>query len=191
MKRAGFLLSILVIALTACGPSQLIASAKPEPTITLTPAISETLASEQTQEMETLQAIPTFSPLSGPCATPDPVQFNDFLFNTITVEDAGKTFSTHVTSRFWIYLDDRVYPLRDLLNAIPDGLLGYISNGSMFGPQCYPIMFEAVHEGKGLIVLKDFRLSFIIDDNLPISKLPLHKILQVLDVSHVIDIDLS
>ena len=174
MKNAGFLLSILAIALTACGPSQRFASAKPEPTITLTPAISETLASEQTQEMQTLQAIPTFTPLSGPCATPDPSQFNDFLFNSITIEDSGKTFSTHITSRFWIYLDDRVYPLRDLLNAIPDGLLGYISNGSMFGPQCYPIMFEAVHAGKGLIVLKDFRLSVIIDNNLPTSKLPLH-----------------
>jgi len=61
-----------------------------------------------------------------------------------------------------------------LLNAIPDGLIGYISNGSIRGPQCYPIMFEAVKEGKGTLQIKDFQLSIIIDNNLPMSPLPLH-----------------
>jgi hypothetical protein len=173
-QHAVFLFSLLVIVLSACGSPQPAATAIQEPTNMPTLAISSTLVSEQTQEMETLQAIPTFTLLSGPCATPDTNQFSDFLFNSITSEDSGKTFTTHVTSRFWIYLDDRIYPLRDLLAAIPDGLIGYISNGSMFGPQCYPTMFEAVHEGKGILKIKDFQLSVIIDNNLPMSVLPLH-----------------
>jgi hypothetical protein len=174
MKRAGFLLYILAIALTACSPSRFVSNAKMEPTITIPPAISGTSGSEQTEEMQTLQAIPTFTPLPGPCVTPEPGILSDFINNSITIEDNGKTFVTHVTSRFWIYLDDRVYPLRDLLNAIPVGLIGYVSNGSIRGPQCYPIFFEAVREGKGLIKIKDFQLSIIVDNNLPMSQLPLH-----------------
>ncbi len=174
MRRAGFLLSILTIALTACNSSQPIAPASQTATNSITPVISETLAAEQTREMQTLQAIPTFTPLSGPCPTPEPGILSDFINNSITVDDNGKTFVTHVTSRFWIYLDDRVYPLRDLLNAIPDGLLGIVSNGMIRGPQCYPVYFEAVHEGKGLLKIKDFSLSIIIDNNLPMSQLPLH-----------------
>jgi hypothetical protein len=34
-------------------------------------------------------------------------------------------------------------------------------------------MFEAVEEGKGLLKIGDFQLSIIIDNNLPISPLPL------------------
>jgi hypothetical protein len=174
MKLTVFLFPILAITLSACDFSQPILPAIQEPTITFTPPISATLASEQTQEMETIQAIPTFTPLSGPCVTPEPSILNDFINHSITIEDNGKTFITHVTSRFWIYLDDRIYPLRDLLNAIPDGLLGYISNGMIMGPQCYPVYLEAVHPGQGILRIKDFQLSIIIDNNLPMSKLPMH-----------------
>ena len=173
-KRNSFFFSILAISLTACSSSQPVSPATRTATVTITPAISETLAAEQTQEMQTLQAIPTFTPLSGPCATPEPGILSDFINNSITIEDNGKTFVTHVTSRFWIYLDDRIYPLRDLLNAIPDGLLGIVSNGMIRGPQCYPVYFEAVRAGKGLLKIKDFSLSIIIDNNLPMSQLPLH-----------------
>jgi len=165
---------MLVISLSACGSSQPVPTATLEPTNKPTPPISSTLTSEQTQKAETLQAIPTFTPLPGPCATPSPDELKDFISNSITIEDNGKTFVIHVTSRFWIYLDDRIYPLRDLLNSIPDGLIDYISNGSIRGPQCYPIKFEAVHPGKGLLQIKDFQLSIIIDNNLPMSSLPLH-----------------
>lgn len=122
----------------------------------------------------TATAIPSFTPLPGSCATLSPDELKDFINNSITIEDSGKTFVTHVTSRFWIYLDDRIYPLRDLLNSVPDELIGYVSNGSIRGPQCYPIMFEAVKEGKGLLKIKDFQLSIIIDNHLPMSGLPLH-----------------
>jgi hypothetical protein len=173
MKWAAFLFSIPVILFAACGSSQTAASAIPVPTKPSTPPPSVMVVSEQTLEAETLQAIPTFTPLSGPCPTPSPDEFKDFINRSITIEDNGKTFVTHITSRFWIYLDDRIYPLRDLLNSIPDELIGYVSNGSIRGPQCYPVYFEAVHEGAGLLKIKDFQLSIIIDNNLPISSLPL------------------
>lgn len=174
MKRAVFLFSILAISLSACGSSQPAPTATQVPTNTHNTLISETAVSESTLEVETLEAIPSFTPLPGPCSTPAPNELNDFIKRSITIEDNGKTFVTHVTQRFWIYLDDRIYPLRDLLNSIPEGLIGYISNGSIRGPQCYPIMFEAVREGKGLLQIKDFQLSIIVDNNMPMSPLPLH-----------------
>lgn len=174
MKCAGILYSILVIASSACGSSQPAPTPTQAPSNTQNTLVSETVVMKSTPELETIGAIPSFTPLTGPCSTPAPTELNDFNKESITIEDNGKTFVSHVASRFWIYLDDRIYPLRDLLNSIPEGLIGYISNGSIRGPQCYPIMFEAVHEGKGLIRIKDFQLSIIIDNNLPMSPLPLH-----------------
>jgi hypothetical protein len=174
MKPAGFIISILVIFLCACRSSRQLSASAPTPPNLIYTFVAGTAVSQMTLEAKTIPAIPFFTPLSGACSTPAPAELKDFLNNAITVEDNGKTFVTHVTSRFWIYLDDRIYPLRDLLNAIPVGLIGYISNGSIRGPQCYPIMFEAVREGKGFFQIKDFRLSIIIDNNLPITRLPLH-----------------
>jgi hypothetical protein len=174
MKSIAVLVSIFVIPLSACGLSQQQPAGTQAPTSTINTLVAGTVVPELTLEAETLQAIPTFTPLPGPCVTPSPDELKDFINNSITIEDNGKTFVTHVTSRFWIYLDDRNYPLRNLLNSIPDGLIGYVSNGSIRGPQCYPVYFEAVHEGKGLLQIKDFQLSIIIDNNLPLSRLPLH-----------------
>jgi hypothetical protein len=174
MKRAVFLFSTLAISLSACGSSQPAPNATQVPTNTLNTEISDTAVSVATLEYGTLEAIPSFTPLPSPCSTPTPKELNDFINRSITIEDNGKTFITHVTSRFWIYLDDRIFPLRDLLNSIPEGLIGYISNGSIRGPQCYPLMFEAVREGKGLLQIKDFQLSIIVDNKIPESSLPLH-----------------
>ena len=173
MRRVGFLLLIFIISLSACGSSQRLLAVSQSLTKKVTPMISDVAIPEATLEAETFAAIPSFTPLSAPCATPSPDELKDFIKNSITIEDNGKTFITHVTSRFWFYLDERIYPLRDLLNSLPEGLLGYISNGSIRGPQCYPIMFEAVREGKGLLKIKDFQLSIIVDNNLPASPLPL------------------
>jgi hypothetical protein len=175
MRHAVFLSSTLAFSLSACGSSQSASTAIQGPTNTHNTVISETAVPESTLEYETLEAISSFTPLPGPCSTPAPNELIDFINRSITIEDNGKTFVTHVTSRFWIYLDDRIYPLRDLLNSIPEGLIGYISNGSIRGPQCYPIMFEAAREGKGLLQIKDFQLSIIVDNNMPESSLPLHK----------------
>jgi hypothetical protein len=174
MKPVGFFFSILIIFLSACGSSWQLPAVTQVPTNSPNRRIPGTTVPEFTLESETLQAVPSFTSFSGPCATPLPDQVKDFINSSITIKDNGRTFVTHVTSRFWIYLDDRIYPLRDLLNAIPVGLIGYVSNGSIRGPQCYPIMFEAVREGKGRLQVKDFQLSIIIDNNLPASPLPLH-----------------
>jgi hypothetical protein len=174
VNRAIYLFSILAILLSACGSFPTTSASIQVPTKTFTPLVSEATIPEATLEMETLEAIPTFTPLAGPCPPPAPNEIDAFINNSITIQDNGKTFVTHVTSRFWIYLDDTIYPLRDLLKTIPDGLIGYISNGSVRGPQCYPIMFEAVREGKGLLKIKDFQLSIIVDNNMPMSTLPLH-----------------
>jgi hypothetical protein len=165
--------SLLVVFFSGCVFSQRVPVAKQKPTTPFNPQITDTAIPASTLETETIQAISSTS-LPSPCATPSPDELKDFINNSITIEDSGKTFVTHVTSRFWIYLDDSIYPLRDLLNSAPDGLIGYISNGSIRGPQCYPVMFEAVKEGKGLVEIKDFQLSIIIDNNLPMSRLPLH-----------------
>ncbi len=158
----------MVLLLSSCAKTQGAAqmtAAIPSSTIATT--------SPATKEMETLNAVPTMTSLPQPCATPAPDELNDFIKRSITIEDNGKTFTTHVTSRFWIYLDDRIYPLPDLFNAIPQGLIGYVSNGSIQGPNCYPVMFEAIKEGKGLLQVKDFQLQIVVDDNAPESTLPL------------------
>lgn len=179
MKKL-FLTSFILIFITACGTVPQTSTSQPAPTVaqvstnTHITLIPETPVLESTLEMKTLEAIPSFTPLASPCSTPAPNELNDFIKLSITIEDNGKTFVTHVTSRFWIYLDDRIYPLRGLLNSIPEGLLSYVSNGSIRGPQCYPIMFEAGREGKGLLQIKDFQLLIIVDNNAPMSPLPLH-----------------
>jgi len=173
MNRSFMTLSILIF-LTACAGAQ-----QPVPGVTQTSPdfpmarITGMPVPESTLDMQTLEAIPSFTPLADACASPAPDDLNDFINRSITIAYNGRTFITHVTSRFWIYLDDRIYPLRELLSAIPDGLIGTISNGSIRGPQCYPIMFEAVREGRGLIQIKDFQFSIIVDNNLPESPLPL------------------
>jgi hypothetical protein len=136
--------------------------------------IPDTAEWDSTFEYETLETISIITSLPEPCSAPTPNELNDFINRSITYNDNGKTLFLHVTTRFWKYLDDRLYPLQDIFNSIPDGLLGYISNGSIKGPQCYPIMFEAVHEGKGLLQIKDFQLSIIVDNNIPESPIPLH-----------------
>ena len=173
MKKVGFLPLILIISLSACGHSKPVEPAAQVPTTIPNTMIAVTAIPESTLEEETLQAIPTFTPLTEPCPTPEPGALNDIINNSITIADSGKTYITHVTARLWIYLDDKVYPLRDLMNSIPDGLLGYVSNGSTNGPQCYPVLFETVHPGKGLIKLKDFQLTIIVEDIVPLPPQPI------------------
>ncbi len=169
MKQIEFLSILLLLFLPACRSSQRTAP----PTLIFASAVAQVPMTAATEEMQTREAIATFTSLPYPCTTPAPAELNDFIKHSITIADNGKTFTTHVTSRFWIYLDDRIYPLPDLFNGIPQGLIGYISNGSIRGPQCYPVMFEALKEGKELLQLKDFRLEIVVDDSASESRLPL------------------
>jgi hypothetical protein len=166
--------SLIAVSLSACGLSQPISNpTQVQSTIQNNP-ISYTPVTETQPFQETSGPIQTFTTLPGPCSSPAPDQLNEFINRSITIKDNGKTLVVHVTSRFWIYLDDRIFPLQDLLKSISAGLIGYVSNGSVRGPQCYPVMFEAVHEGRGLIKLKDFQLNIIVDNSLPESPLPLN-----------------
>jgi hypothetical protein len=179
VKNLFIALTILMFG-TACGTtpqtraSQTVPIASSVATNTYATQVTETPVPVTTFETGTLEAVPSFTPFIGSCATPAPNELNDVIDHSITLKDNGSTFITHVSSRFWIYLDDRIYPLQELLNSIPEGLIGYISNGSIRGPQCYPIMFEAVREGKGLLRIKDFQLSIIVNNYLPESTLPMH-----------------
>jgi hypothetical protein len=166
--------SLLAFSLSACGISHPIPNPTQVNSTFQNTLISETQLSEVQTHQETSSPIQTFTPLSEPCSTPEPSQLNEFVNRSITIKDNGKILFVHVTSRFWIYLDGGIYPLQDLLKLIPAGLIGYVSNGSIRGPQCYPVMFEAAREGRGVVKLKDFQLNIIVDNSLPESPLPLN-----------------
>jgi hypothetical protein len=113
---------------------------------------------------------PTFSP---PYPAPTQVQrANDPTTDSgvasspsrLTEEDSGKTFTYTITSRFMLFLDDKKYPLENL-TCTPDGLIGYVSNGSLNGPDNYPIMFEAVQTGECLLQNGDFQVHIAVSGN--------------------------
>lgn len=79
----------------------------------------------------------------------------------ITLNDTGKTFTYRVTERFMVFLDDNTYPLSDL-HCDPEGIIGFVSNGSVNGPDNYPIMFEAVQPGECRLQNNDFRVHIIV-----------------------------
>ncbi len=170
----------LLVYLSACGFHGPVYVPPLEPSGNNNPPALETITKERLPSQKAAAAIPTFTPLPGPCETPGPDQFQNFINKSITANDSGKTIILHVTSRFWIYLDDRKYALRELLISIPDGLIGNISNGSIRGPQCYPIMFEAVKEGRGQIQLYDFKLNIIVNNKFPESPIPLTQLKEIL-----------
>jgi hypothetical protein len=80
----------------------------------------------------------------------------------IQLSDNGKTFSYHLTDRFSVFLDDTKDPVKDL-SCTPDGVIGYVSNGSLGGPGHYPIMFEAVKEGNCRLADHDFHVDIVVE----------------------------
>ncbi len=79
----------------------------------------------------------------------------------IKLSDNGKSFSYHLTDRFTVFLDDIKYPVKDLA-CKPDGIIGYVSNGSLGGPDAYPIMFEAVSAGTCRLEDHDFHVDIVV-----------------------------
>ncbi len=110
---------------------------------------------------------------STPCPTPPADALNLYRSRSITAEDSGKGLVLHQTDRISVYLDDRLYPLSEL-EVSPAGMLGNVSNGSVRGPSCYPVMFEAVTEGSAVLRDRGFELRIVIDNRAPVSTLPLH-----------------
>ena len=80
----------------------------------------------------------------------------------IALSDRGRTLTYHVTDRFSISLDRVRYPVR-ALTLTPKGIVGLISNGSINGPDNYPVMFEAVQPGECLVENGDFRVRVVVE----------------------------
>lgn len=113
---------------------------------------------------------PTFSAPSSPYPGPTPLQPTEYPTvepaslsqpYDLIEEDNGKTFTYKITSRFTISLDDKKHPLKNL-TCTPEGIIGSVSNGSVNGPDNYPIMFEAVQAGECLLHNGDFQVHIII-----------------------------
>ena len=104
-------------------------------------------------------------------AASPPLQSTPDIHATITTEmknnaqiklsDNGKTFTYHLTDRFSVYLDDTDYPVQELV-CTPDGIIGYVSNGSLGGLGNYPVMFEAVAEGQCSLDDRDFHVDILV-----------------------------
>lgn len=115
--------------------------------------------------------LPTFSPIDKPAVpsvlpspTPEPAAVDAIEWmkeGSINLRDNGKTFTFTVTSRFMIFLDEKGYPLNEL-KCEPKWIMGYISNGSLRGPDYYPIMFEAVEEGTCILKDRDFQIRIVV-----------------------------
>ena len=79
----------------------------------------------------------------------------------IALADVGRTFTYRVTDRFSVSLDRTRYPVTTL-TATPTGIVGLVSNGSVNGPEDYPVMFEAVQPGECLLEARDFRVRIVV-----------------------------
>lgn len=81
--------------------------------------------------------------------------------SAIALSDSGRTFTYHVTDRFSVLLDRTHYPVTTLTST-PTGIVGLITNGSINGPEDYPVMFEAVQPGECLLEARDFRVRIVV-----------------------------
>jgi hypothetical protein len=99
-----------------------------------------------------------------PSPTSQPTQYPAIATETqrikeqapINLSGNGKSFSFRLTMRFIVFLDDKEYPVKDI-RCTPEGIIGYVSNGSVRGPDNYPIMYEAVGVGTCTLRNKDFQ----------------------------------
>jgi hypothetical protein len=129
------------------------------PLATLSPVQVSPLSTLQPTRLPDVEG--TFSSPIGQPTESDPEQW--MKEHSINLQDSGKTFTYTTTSRFMVFLDDLDYPLKDL-NCVPQSVIGYISNGSLRGPDHYPIMFEAGPEGTCLLQDRDFQVRIVIDN---------------------------
>ncbi len=131
------------------------------------------LAACQSSSAAVPGAYPNAGTVAVTCPTPSPHELALFESRSVTAQDNGKTLVVHQTDRFSVFLDDSAYPLNTLQSS-PAGVLGVISNGSVRGPNCYPVMFEALTQGQGTLTDGGFVLHVQVDNNAPVSTFPLH-----------------
>ncbi len=79
----------------------------------------------------------------------------------ITLERNGQTFTYTISSRFFVFLDDVKYPVRDL-TCEPRSVIGYVSNGQFRGPHLYPDYYEAVKPGTCTLRDRDFAVTIVV-----------------------------
>lgn len=111
--------------------------------------------------------------LATSCPTPPPDEPAQFEADSVAAEDSGEALVIHQPDRFSVHLDEGVFPVSDL-RVFAAGILGGISNGSVRGPSCHPILFEGVTEGKARLSDRSIRLQVVVDNRAPASTLPLH-----------------
>ncbi len=115
--------------------------------------------------------LPTSSPINKPAVpsvlpspTLEPAAVDAIEWmkeHSINLRDNGRTFTFTVTSRFMVFLDEKDYPLNEL-KCEPKWIMGYASNGSLRGPDYYPIMFEAAEEGTCILKDRDFQIRIVV-----------------------------
>jgi hypothetical protein len=79
----------------------------------------------------------------------------------ITEQDRGKIAQYGVTSRFFVELDPAIHP-RAELTCEPNRIIGYISNGSSFDPNSYPVRYEGTEAGACILHSRDFWIIIIV-----------------------------
>jgi hypothetical protein len=109
------------------------------------------------------QSGPATQPAAVSTATPqEPAVPGETGGSAIALSDRGRTFTFRVTDRFRVSLDPTRYPVATL-KLTPAGIAGLVSNGSINGPDDYPVMFEAVRPGECLLENGDFRVRIVVE----------------------------
>jgi hypothetical protein len=108
-------------------------------------------------------------PTDGPNPTPtfDSVASTAIAFlreiAQISLKDKGKTFTYTLTTRFMMFLDDDLYPVKELI-CEPKPVIGFVSNGFLRGPGHYPVMYGASIVGECTLSVRDFWVKIVSTD---------------------------
>jgi hypothetical protein len=111
------------------------------------------------------------TPLSAGISTlsPEEIATDDQYLkerSLITIESNGQTVTIGLNSRFFVFLDNEKYPIKSL-TCEPECLFMYISNGSLRGPDSYPIYYEPVRLGECTLQSGDFSVTIIVQEPTP------------------------
>jgi hypothetical protein len=143
---------LLVLVLTTAGCQAIVPPA----------ASTEVLPRASVLPLATEAPLPSTQPASDATIKAEATMLAYFQQTAaITLRTAGQTFTYHATQRFMVFLDDTRYPLHELA-CLPEGPISYISNGSIRGPDNYPIMFEAGAPGTCILQNRDFQVTIIV-----------------------------
>ncbi len=78
----------------------------------------------------------------------------------ISLKDKGKTLTYTLTTRFIMFLDDDLYPVKELV-CEPKPVIGFVSNGFPRGPGHYPVMYGASIAGECTLSVRDFWVKIV------------------------------